>query len=1778
MNPANIRTSRVSCALETGEAKLWVLLVGVNQYQEPYFSDLSYPALDCRGLGEAIALATQTFPKKAVWLYHDAFEQHSREQRLQPLVQPPDLQTVQDSLKQIVAEAKPQDTVLFYFAGHGILDPDSHQAVLCLANTRQEALAETGLSVQALLILLNQCPAHQQWVWLDVCHGGIVSHGEPDGKASRSHPEQDRGRVPLVNPTSQIVELLQQRSAQNEGFYALLSCDQEQQSWKFPELGHGVFTYFLMRGLLGGAADEQGVIGVNALYEYVYYQTLHYVDQTNQQLRLVNQQKRSRGETQLQPEYPLQTPKRIGKGGGRLIVGFKPEVAPLRHPRQAFMIEGLGGSAVTLSMSKVLRSQGGFELRYFPQSKTGWAKVKDAIVAGLQVSKLAGDQSSRSLSPQISEGLEDAIVLLYLRGRVAHTETGEARLLLKDGVEISRSWLRQMLRRSPIPHQIVILDCPGATDLGEWVEDLQIEAGQRIGQCVIAAASPLTYPDTFASVLLETLMAADPQTGLPCAGWIAQIEATLVGNAIAPHLWLSGDRVIEVLPNLMELRQDSAEFDWGICPYMGLRAFAEEDAAFFFGRELLIQQLIKATERSFLAVVGASGSGKSSVVMAGLMAELRQGKRVPGSDAWWMGSLRPGAHPVEALIQCLAEGNTEADRQYHQLQLEGMLNQGSEGFVHWLRSCPEPVTVLIIDQFEELFTLASAAERQRFLDLVLGGLEHASDRFKLILTLRSDFIALCLEYPALAKQLQGSNLLVPSVLHEADYRQVILRPAEKVGLTVQLELVEILLQDLHGTRSLPLLEFVLEQLWELCIADKRIANQHVAGELTLQAYQQIGGLKGALDRKAQAVYDSLDPEAQDCAQWIFLSLTQLGEGTEDTCRRVIKSDLIVEKYSTALIDRTLQALIAARLVAVATDAVDAANPVMPNADFMDLNSTEPRYADSESLNPFAPKSDIAALSLPTTSIEMVHEILIGQWSTLREWLEVSRARGRSQRQIKRAMDQWRHSGQQPESLLHGIRLDAAEEIYANPTQTLSPEVQQFIEAGLEKRQSAERQAQKQLKQAKRTIALASILGAAALGLGIFAYLQRQQSLIREIKTLNALSESQLLSNRSLESLTTALEATQQMQQLGFMGGAADITTQTIATLEQSIEATQEQNRLEGHTQSVNSLSVSPDGQMIASGSDDTTVRLWRLDGTSLGTWQTSGRVRAVEFSPDGQTVVTASLEGETSAIALWNVADGKVRLRIDVPDQISSLVFSPNGAFLAAGGHDGTAKIWNAKSGRLLRTLTGHQGQVNAIAFSPDSRTLASAGEDNAVKLWDIVKSQMIRSLASRPAAIYGIAFSPDGKSLAAAGDPALPDGNAALMLWDLTKGNLAQGASASGTAQILEGHRTPVSSIAFSPDGKSLLSASGDATLRLWRVRDGAFIQALKGHSSAVLTARFSSDGNTVFSGGADKTVRSWDIRSLQPPTDSAYALSLSARTFALAGWDGTIRVWDQDKLQLIKSWEGHKTSISALVYSPDGSLLASGGDDPTIKLWDAKTGELVRSLIGHKARINSLGFSPIDNLVISGSDDQTLKLWNLTDGRMISSFSTAPDSASSVAFSPDGRILAIGGYSNTVKLWRIDGTLLQTLTGHSLAVTAIAFSPDGNTLASASWDNTIKLWRVQDGTLLQTLTGHQNGVTSLAYSPDSATLASGGADHALKLWNAETGALIKTLIGQSDPVLSLSFSADGKTIFSASEATGFRYWDLNEDKLFRRGCDRLQDYLRTHPNVGKGLLNNCS
>ncbi|MBD1821545.1 caspase family protein [Cyanobacteria bacterium FACHB-DQ100] len=1634
-----------SSVLETGQAKLWILLIGVNRYRDPQLPSLQYSAIDCQGLSEALIDATQSFPQRSMQIRHD-------------FGVPATLSQVRDSLKEIVRSAQAADTILVYFSGHGVLETTTQQPILCLTDTQKADLLNTGLSVAELLEQFSQCQAKQQIVWLDACHSGGMTL---------------RGTLP--NPTQQLVRVLGRQASESQGFYALLSCDQAQQSWEFPELGHGVFTYFLMQGLRGAAADATGTIDADGLYKYVYHQTLQYIDKSNQQLRLINQQKRGRGETQLQPEYPLQTPKRVVEGFGQFVIGAKSStIAP--PSRQAIVIDAFPNHSLTLQLSKLLSA--GFELAY---QSDDWETMRSSIQTKLQTP-------------------EATTVLLYLRARVGTTAEGEPCLIL--GTErVSRSWLRQTLRHSAAAQQIVILDCPNAGDLPDWIEELQREQGQ----CLIAAAAR-TDPELLTRSLVETLNAADRHSGYPVAAWITQLQLALAGQTTL-SVWLSGTQgVIEVFPS----QQANRSSDISVCPYRGLQPFTEHDAEFFYGRSTLIQQLLQAVQQqSCLAVVGASGSGKSSIVQAGLMAQLRQGQHVPGSEHWWLGRMCPGDRPFDALVKCLAEPE-------EQEQVEGLLYQGVEGLVQWFRTRAEPMVMLVIDQFEELFTLCSEPVRQDFLNIVLETLEHTRDRFKLVLTLRADFVAAGLEMPQLAAILQRSSILIPPCLSDEEYRQVIVRPAEQVGLTVEPGLVEVLLQELDRTPGdLPILEFVLEQLWQ----------HRQQGTLTLEAYQsEIGGLQGALEHKAQSAYNQLDPEEQHCARWIFLSLTQLGEGVEDTRRRVLKSELSVAKYPQALVDRTLQSLSAAKLIVINTEDV-------PTSRDIELSEIE--------------QSEIE----PSVTIEVAHEILIRHWSTLRWWLDENRNRLRVQRPIEQAAIGWKKSNRPPDLLLRGMRLAEAEELYVKYTDELTQDTQVFIEASLEARQSEKIALKRRLRRAQQAIAAIASLAVAAFGLGGLALWNQRNAQIRSIQALSASSEALLNSNQQLEALTAAIKAGQQLKQLDRFV-LVEVRTNTIATLQQAISQTQESNRLMGHAQQVNDVQMSSDGQLIVTVSNDNLVKLWSREGQLIkDVVGHSDRVLAVAFSPDQQQLATASAD---KTIKLWNRDGTLIQTLTGHQNWVTSVRFSSNGRSLISGSRDGTIKLWQLDQMRAVQTFRGHRGWVNSVTFGQNDRQILSGGEDGTVRFWQVGRAAALRSLRVHNDRVTSVMMAPNGRSFLTSGD------NVAK-LWTLNGKEIT----------TLEGHRDQVNTASYSPDGGTIATGSIDRTIRLWNL-EGALLQTLQGHEAAVMHVSFSPAGTQLLSASADKTARIWqmDLPIRLDTGLSAMTTSLDGRITAIAAPDHTILLQNNKDFLSLK---GHTAPITQIQISPDNTLLISGSADKTIRLWNLSTGELIRTISGHNDRVTALSFSPDQETFASASADRTIKIWTLQGG-IHTILQGHTDEVTSLSYSPDGR-LASGSVDNTVRLWDVDRRTSTILGKHNLAVAAIAFSPNGKTLASASWDNTIKLWAVDEARFRQTLIGHNGGVTSLSFNQDGSVLASGSDDTTIKLWNSETGELIKTLVGTNDRVASVAFQSD--KLLSTSDRLGLTRWNLNLDSLLSRSCDRVRSYLRSDSTKDNRSLN---
>ncbi len=536
--------------------------------------------------------------------------------------------------------------------------------------------------------------------------------------------------------------------------------------------------------------------------------------------------------------------------------------------------------------------------------------------------------------------------------------------------------------------------------------------------------------------------------------------------------------------------------------------------------------------------------------------------------------------------------------------------------------------------------------------------------------------------------------------------------------------------------------------------------------------------------------------------------------------------------------------------------------------------------------------------------------------------------------------------------------------------------------------------------------------------------------------------------------------------------------------------------LRGHSDSVNSVSFSPDGSRIVSGSSDNSIKLWdAATGAELRTLTGhSDSVLSVSFSPDGSRIVSGSSD---KTIKLWDAATGaELRTLTGHSDSVNSVSFSPDGARIVSASNDNTIKVWDAATGAELRTLTGHSENVWSVSFSPDEARIVSGSLDGTIKVWDAATGVALRTFSGHSQAVNSVSFSPDGQRIVSGSF------DETIKLWDATTG---------AELRTLTGHSDTVWSVSFSPDGQRIVSGSFDNTIKLWDATTGAELRTLTGHSDAVLSVSFSPDGQWIVSGSDDKT----------------------------------IKLWDAAKRAELHNLAGHSLAVTSVSFSRDGQRIVSGSHDKTIKLWDAVTGAEQRTLIGHSGTVMSVSFSPDGQRIVSGSHDETIKLWDAATGEELRTLTGHSSYVNLVSFSPDGQRIVSGSFDNTIKLWdATTGAELRTLTGHSDAVLSVSFSPDGQRIVSGSFDKTIKLWDAATGTELRTLTGHSAYVSSVSFSPDGSRIVSGSDDKTIKLWDAATGAELRTLTGHSEGVQSVSFSRDGQRIVSGSVDNTISLW----------------------------------
>ncbi|WP_437747130.1 PQQ-binding-like beta-propeller repeat protein [Sorangium sp. So ce1504] len=549
------------------------------------------------------------------------------------------------------------------------------------------------------------------------------------------------------------------------------------------------------------------------------------------------------------------------------------------------------------------------------------------------------------------------------------------------------------------------------------------------------------------------------------------------------------------------------------------------------------------------------------------------------------------------------------------------------------------------------------------------------------------------------------------------------------------------------------------------------------------------------------------------------------------------------------------------------------------------------------------------------------------------------------------------------------------------------------------------------------------------------------------------------------------------------------------------------------------------------------ARMWTGEERSL--FGHSDRVNACAISPDGQRIVSGSSDG---TLKVWDLPTGKLLSTLEGhAKEIRCCDISPDGQRIVSGSGDAMLKVWDLSTGQLLSTLHGHAYGVNGCAIAPDGQRVVSASSDRTLKIWDLATGNLLSTLEGHSNRVKSCAVSPDGRRIVSASN------DRTLKIWDLATGNLLS---------TVEARSGSVNACAISPDGRRIVSTFGDRTLKVWDLATRELLSTLEGHPNRINSCAISPDGQRIVSASDDRTLKIWDLATgellstLEGHSNriNSCVISPEGRRIISASSDRTLKIWDLAAGKILSPLQGHSRSVNACVFSSDGQRIVSASSDRTLKIWDLATGELLSTLEGHSNRVRSCAISPDDQRVVSASSDRTLKIWDLATGKILSTLEGHASRVKSCAVSPDGRCVVSASSGKTLKIWDLaTGKLLFTLEGHSGSINACAVSPDGQRIISASDDRTLKVWDLATGKLLSTLEGHSGWVNACAISPDGRRIVSASEDRTLKVWGLATGKLLSTLEGHSGSVIACAVSPDGKRIVSTAMDSTLKLWDVS-------------------------------
>jgi WD40 repeat protein len=1201
----------------------------------------------------------------------------------------------------------------------------------------------------------------------------------------------------------------------------------------------------------------------------------------------------------------------------------------------------------------------------------------------------------------------------------------------------------------------------------------------------------------------------------------AEFEALLAGHLRA--------LLLRRLQRDLDLSAEPGPINWSGPPWQALAAFDLAQAPIFFGRgracrevrEMLAVGIGAGT--AFVLVVGASGSGKSSLVRAGLLPDLLLPGMLGDTGLVRYGIMRPsdlGGDVLRALaetILCstalpelvgLAYAADTLAAQLRQMpdQIAFAVRQGlGQAASGKLTERGQARLVVVVDQLEELFTVPQISPQERDIFIAALAALAKSGLAWVIGTMRADFFGQLEQVPGLAALANARTyLLLPPNMGELT--EIVGKPARAAGLRFEADqatgerLDEVIVAAAaRDPGALPLLSFALDTLWR---------RPRDGGELSFSAYAELGSLEGAISTHAETVVAALPDAALAVLPALLLGLVTIGEADKLAAARVARRTELVRSPAASL---ALDRLIEARLL-------------------------------------------IADETPQGATVRLAHEALLRNWPRLTALIEESRDLLTVMARLREDLARWSAGRRQADLLLPpGRRLTEGMELLRRPDCEMDAELTGYIQASVNAASSARRRRQRIVLGAFG--ALTVLTGAALLG-AWFGFSGR----FAAEASRNALRKQyEIAESRRAQMLALALQGEKdpgvvEAVALSVLPNQSNTNEGSRLQDRLIIAANSERQRmvLTGHGNKAVYAAFSPDGARIITASLDKTARVWSATtGTLLMTLRGhSEQVDSAVFSLDGTRILTAS---EDKTARIWDAASGKLLATlVGHTAPLYGASFSPDGTRVVTASADKTARLWDAINGKPLAILAGHSGDLSMASFSPDGNRVITASNDNTARVWDVATGKVIQTLLGHESYVETATFSPDGTRIVTASL------DKTARLWDVSSGKQLRVFSAQGQ----------VTYAVFSPDGRRIAIAAANKIAQIWDVESGALIETLSGHTDALVSVAFSPDGKRLVTSSIDTTARVWDVSSSALISASGghqdqvtvAMFSMDGKRIVTASMDKSALVWDAASGKILEHLTGHENGIVGAGFSPNGHRILTASMDTTLRIWDAETGTSLKVFARPGVEMHSGNFSPDGHFIAEASNDNLARVIDAETGATITILKGHEGWVRTARFSRDQRHIVTASLDKTARIWdAATGTLLLTLSGHGSGVLDARFSADGRRVVTASADGTARIWNAETGVSLHILVGHEAGVRSAAFSPDGRYVLTGSSDGTARIWDATTGTPLMTLAAQGASVNDAEFSPDGKLIVTASADKLSRIWDSPEyldatDYLFIR------------------------